>query len=427
MNSITAGPLNKSALRQTNERLLLNVLRRNPSVSRSDLARITGLSHSSITFIVNRLIKQNVLSEEPFENHSQVGRRPTALRLRSEALLAIGIEVSLSGASLALVDIEGRILREKSVAWQPNPGVFLAKVNSALLQVLKAFDAKQILGVGVGLPGFVDRSNGKVIAAENLNWFGVEVGAYVRRGLDCPLFFDHTAKLSALAEMWFPPPDSKPLRDFVFIRLNGGLGSGVIVNGQMLHGASDAGAEMGHTMLYPGGRKCSCGNSGCWEQYGSDLALIARFEELSGVKATAGEIVQRARRGEEQALQALRDTARHLGMGFVNVIMAMNPEAVIVGDFLASAWDLVRDDLLAVVRARVPAYYLSGVRIYPSAHADNSCRLGAAALVFSDFFSSFLPPNGTPAEASAHTTSLGRRSTRTAKVSAATSTESADI
>lgn len=395
----TGGALNKSALRQANERLLLNAVRQNPGASRSDLARMTGLSPSSITFIVSRLIRQRMLSEQPADSRPQVGRRPTALRLRPQALMAVAAEVSPAGGAVTLVDHSGKALRRRTVDWQSAPELFLGKLHLAVRSILDSLSPSQVLGVGVSLPGFLDRPTGRVIGAENLGWFGVEAGALLRKRLAVPFWFENNAKLSALAEMWFPPAGAKPLRDFIFVHMRGGLGTGVIINGQILQGAFSAAAEFGHTMLYPDGRRCPCGNTGCWEQYASDLALCRLYAERTGAQASPEDIVRRARAAEPAALDALREAAHHAGLGFVNLIMALNPEAIVVGDYLAQAWDLLENSVWAVVRSRVPAYYLSGVRILPSHHAADSSLLGAAALVFSQFFTSFDSAN--PAEPSA--------------------------
>ncbi len=396
----TGGALGKSALRQANERLVLNAIRQNPCASRSDLARMTGLSPSSMTFIVTRLIRHRMVLEEPVENHAQVGRRPTALRLRSDAMMAAGVLITLEGATVGLADLAGTIGRQKTVAWHANPELFLAKVHDAIRSVLERLPARQVLGVGVSLPGFLDRASGKVVAAENLNWFNVEAGSILRGRLSCPFYFENNAKLAALAEMWFADRSAKPLRDFVFLTARDGLGTGVIVNGQILQGASSGAAEFGHTTLYPDGRRCACGNTGCWEQYASDFALARLFSDLSAgagqhaVNLDAGAVVRAARQGDALAMKAVQETARHLGMGLVNVLMALNPEAVVVGDYLAPAWDLMEEMVWSVLRSRVPSYYLSGVRVFPSKHAVDSSLLGAVALVQAQFFTSFEHANG---------------------------------
>ena len=144
---------------------------------------------------------------------------------------------------------------------------------------------------------------------------------------------------------------------------------------------------------YPDGRRCPCGNSSCWEHYASDLALCRAYSQQNGGAGGAHPepdvIVRMAREGDAVALRVLKETANHVGLGFVNLVMALNPEAIVVGDYLAAGWDLVGDIVWSVLRSRVPSYYLAGVRIFPSEHAADSSLLGAVALVLGQFFTSF--------------------------------------
>jgi predicted NBD/HSP70 family sugar kinase len=249
------------------------------------------------------------------------------------------------------------------------------------------------------LPGFSDRTTGKVIAAENFNWTGIEAGRQLRKDLPFPFYYENSAKLRALAETWFSPSEGKAMRDFVFVTMRGGLGTGVIVNGQILQGAFSAAAEFGHTILYPEGRRCACGNTGCWEQYASDLAVSRAYAERtktqSGGEVDAEVVVQRARQGDPAAIGVLNETAGYIALGLVNVIMVLNPEAIILGDYAAAGWDLMQERIWNVLRARVPAYYLGGVRIFPSEHVANSSLKGCVALVLSHYFKSF--GDGNPA------------------------------
>ena len=354
---------------------------------------MTGLSPSSVTFIVERLKREKMISDQEVENHSRVGGPPSALRLQADARMAVGVDITMSGSNVALADLTGRIVRTTRVPWHPNYELFFDKIHRAIQGIVETFSPKQVLGVGVGLPGYIERSTGKVLAAENFNWFGIEAGRLLRKRLSFPFYYENNAKLSALAETWFSKRESKRLLNFVFVTMRGGLGTGVIVNGQILQGASSAAAEFGHTILYPDGLRCPCGNTGCWEQYASDLALCRAYSRQNGgAGGTLTEpdtIVRLAREGDAAALRALRDTAHEVGIGFVNLIMALNPEAIVVGDYLAAGWDLVEDVVWSVLRSRVPSYYLAGVRIFPSEHAADSSLLGAVALVLSQFFTSF--------------------------------------
>lgn len=394
----TKGALDKSALREANERLVLNTIRQNPSISRADIVRVTGLAASSVTYIVGRLSRNHLILEEVADGQDQVGRRPTALRLRPDSRMAVGVEIVQPESRIALADFNGDIVRTKTVRWHPNNDVFLGRVHSAIQAFVEPLGAERLLGVGVGLPGTIDRSTGRVIAAENFNWIGLEAGRVLRGELPVPFLYENGAKLAALSEMWSSEREGKPLRDFVFVVGRGGLGTGVIVNGQVYQGAHSAGSEFGHTLLYADGRRCTCGNTGCWEQYASDIALCRLYNELRETEGKRppriddiepGVILQSAREGDPLALRAVQETARHLGLGLVNLVWALDPEAVILGDWMAESWDLLQESVWSVVRSRIAGYYLSGLKIAPARNSRDSILLGAVTLVLSGFFSSF--------------------------------------
>ncbi|MBI3680916.1 MAG: ROK family transcriptional regulator, partial [Acidobacteria bacterium] len=310
----TQGGLRKAQVRAVNERVLLNLIRQTPGISRSDIVRITGFSSSSVTFIVSRMIRDGLLCEADVQAPPQVGRRPVALRLRPEAMTAIGVEVARPEARIIVAGLHGEPLRRRVVPWQADPKLFLGRVRDAIRALAGRISGKRLLGVGVSLPGTIDRTTGKVIAAENLGWFDLEAGRMLSEGVPANFYFENNAKLGALAERWFCQPGSKPLENFVFVMARGGLGTGVIIEGKLLHGASGEASEFGHTILYPDGRRCVCGNSGCWEEYASDRALERLYAERRGIangveKPDADEIVRLGRNGDELALAVLRETA----------------------------------------------------------------------------------------------------------------------
>jgi predicted NBD/HSP70 family sugar kinase len=391
----TGGALRKSALRQANERLVLAAVRANPCLSRVDISRITGLSPSSVTFIVNRLKRDRMLVEEKVENRAQVGRRPTVVRIRSEAMTAIGVEVTAGESRVVLADLDGRLIQTRTVPWHENYEVLFSRIHSAIAALRHHAGSGQLLGAGVALPGLMDPATGRIIVAQNLGWFDIEAGKLLRKNLPLPFYYDNNARLSALAERWFSPTSRKALRNFVFVVAREGVGTGVIVDGQILHGARAAAGEFGHVTLYPDGSRCLCGNVGCWEQYVSERALYETFVSLGGTplaldaSAPGLAIAAMARQGDPVALEALRATAAHVGAGLIHIIRALNPEAIVVGDYLAIAWDLIEDVVWQVVRSRVHHVYLEGLRILPSEHAVDSSLLGAVALVVAKFLTTF--------------------------------------
>jgi predicted NBD/HSP70 family sugar kinase len=388
----TSGVLRKSALREANERLILDSIRRVPGISRAEIARTTGFSRTSVTFVVNRLIRDRFVREEKLEPTLSAGRPPTALQLASRARLAIGVEVTPGKSRAVLVDLTGEGLAEREIPWDADPRTFLDGLRQAILGVAAGHGTGQILGVGISLPGTIEKSTGRVIGAEGLGWFDVPAGATLRRGMPWPLFFENDANLAALAEQWYLPAGREALRYFVYVQASGGLGTGVVVDGRILHGAASASAEFGHVMLDPNGYSCRCGNRGCWEQYASDGALLRNYNRHARGGAEledAMEVVRLARGGDRTALEALRYTASYLALGFVNLVAVLNPQAIVIGEPYSSAWDLIEDIVQDELRRRVPAYNLNNLRLLPSREGANATLRGAAALVLAGFFTSF--------------------------------------
>ena len=385
----TRGALGKSSLREANERLVLTYIVRQPGISRLAIARATSLSPSAITGIVERLKVAGLVMDEKTEPTAQVGRPPSNLRLVPSSRHVVGVEITPFDATLVLADLVGNIVERREIAADKTPETFLERTNAALREIV-AGSKTELLGVGVSIQGILDPATGQVIAATNMNWRNVEAIKLLRQGLDLQFHWDNNANLSALAEQWFALPGAQSLNDFVFVTLRGGLGTGLIFGGNLVQGATARAGEFGHTVLYPDGRKCLCGNHGCWEEYASDKALLRLYNERSGESLCDSlEVIRRAKAGDEAALAAVAQVGRDLGLGLMNVITGLNPAAICLDDFAACGWDLIEPEIWNVLRSRVPDYWLAGVRIFPSEHAIHSSLSGAVALALSKYFTSF--------------------------------------
>jgi len=380
------GALRKADLREANQRLFLNIIRENSGASRADIVRITGFSPSSVTYVVNRMLKLGLVSESRGTGPAQVGRQPVMLQLQPQAMIAVGVEISQEQSRVVTSDLLGNILGQRSVRWRRDPQLMLAGVHEAISSLTGNVPASRILGAGISLPGTIDRNSGRVIAAEQLGWFDVDAGTVLSRGLPFKFYFENDARLGALAERWFVKPGTVPLSNFVFVELRSGLGTGVMIEGRLLCGASGEASEFGHTSLFPDGRRCPCGGTGCWEEYASQRALERLYKERATKDMDAAAIIQLARDGDPLGREVLREIAKYLGMGFANLNAAFNPEAIIVGDYLASAWDVMGDWVESELRNRGPQRFLSRLRVLPSHNGRDSALKGALAVVLSHFF-----------------------------------------
>ena len=372
----------KAFLRQANESLVMNMIREQPGISRLEIAHRSKLSPTAITMITARLVRGGLLVEEKLPGTTQLGRRPTALYLRAKSRLAIGVEITPSDAFVVLADLNGKTVEELDIPASGNPEAMLELIHAAILKMMDAAKAP-LLGVGVSVPGILEPSTGRVIAATNLKWHDIDAIAALRRGISLPFYYENNSNLSALAEWWFGGPR---LSNFVFVTFRGGIGAGIIAGGHLQEGASSRAGEFGHMTIERQGRTCLCGNRGCWEEYASDRAILRAYAEAGGKAETALAVLENACNGEELAVHVLKEAAGYMALGFANIVVALNPEAIVVDDFVAARWEFFEPLIWKSLRERLQDFWISDLRIVPSEHALDSSRLGAVALVLSKYF-----------------------------------------
>ena len=369
----------KADLKAANERVVLTLIHRQPGISRHEVAKRSDLSPAAITGISARLIAAGLIREDSTQSQGKLGRRPTALRIIAGSRLVAAVEITTFGATVALAGLDGEITQQECIAFDDDPNRFLAAIHTATVQIVNHAPGR-ILGVGVSVPGTMDPNTGCVVASTNLHWRDVDAIALLKPGILQPVFWENNSNLSAMAERWFRPVSLPPLDDFVFVTLRVGLGTGLIVNGKLARGARAHAGEWGHATFWPDGLKCQCGNQGCWAEYASDRALI---REYGSPTATSTQIAERAVQGEARAKVAIERVAKALGIGLVNIVMALNPAAIALDDFAATAWPLVEPVLWNVLQSRVPEYWLGGLQVFPSRQTP---LRGAIASVLSHYF-----------------------------------------
>jgi glucokinase len=306
--------------------------------------------------------------------------------------LAIGVDVGATKIAAALVSRQGVILAEERLATAPQAGVpaVVERVEAAIA-ALTARAPGPIAGVGIGTPGFVDSTQGIVRNAVNLGWAEVALAEEVHRSLEgrLPVWIDNDANVQALGEVIFGA--GRGLDNVVYIAIGSGLGSGVVINGRLVSGATYTAAELGHLSLDPEGRRCACGMRGCVETVVSGPGLVASVRERlaagrpSSLKDTPGltaeAVVAAGRAGDDAALAALAETARWLGIVFAACVVILNPAALVVGGGLGhSAFDLLIPGARAeLARRALPQCY---AELQVLASEVHSTAVGAAALVW---------------------------------------------
>lgn len=344
-------------VRDINQTMFLHLIRERQPISRADIAKATGLRPGTVSAIVNRLIREKLVYEG-VEGPSTGGRPPKYLYVNAESAYVLAIDVGVSETLYAVSDFNGRIMMQRAVVTEGEPEAFLISLARDIKSLIDTqYPRARFEAVGVSVPGLVDRADGSLIISPNLTWQSVPVRALLESELQLPVFVENDANASAFAELWYGPLDEMSTRTLLFVLVVEGLGTGLIINGELHVGTSIGLGGFGHMTLDPNGPLCSCGRKGCWETFASDRATVSRYNEKVEAKSrlrTVTQIIALAKQGDAAALETIETTARYLGEGIVSLAHGLSPQVIVLGGEIAGAWPIIDP----IIRERVKSTYI---------------------------------------------------------------------
>jgi len=309
-----------------------------------------------------------------------------------------GIDIGGTNTVFGLVDKSGKILAENSLRTTDYPKIenFVSALTDSIKTLMSGKSNLKLAAIGVGAPN-ANYHKGTIELAPNLAWKGiVPLAEYIRKKIDVPVSMTNDANAAAMGEMLFG--GAKKMKDFIILTLGTGLGSGIVINGEVVYGHTGFAGELGHTIVIPGGRDCGCGRQGCFETYASAsglvrtlLYMLSEMREESSLRGvapsdlTAKKIADAAAENDPIALEALDYTAELLAFGIVNAIGFSSPEAVFLFGGLAQAGEMLFMPTRKYVDETVQPIFKGTVKILPSAISEsNAAVLGAAALAWNE-------------------------------------------
>jgi predicted NBD/HSP70 family sugar kinase len=369
-------PGSTASLRPANQRRVVDVLRdgAQQTVTQAELARVTGLASGTISNIVRQLSAAGLIETEPGS-----GRRGTVVRLSRSAGLVVGIDVGHSHLSVAVADLFGQLLVEtrQRLAHDHRYEEGLRLASSLLDEALAeaGHTWAEVRTVGMGLPAPI--SDDVVRSSAILpGWVGVNARGVAQELFQRPVHIDNDANLGALAE--HRTGAARGQDQAVYVKVSSGVGAGLIVDGQILHGARGTAGEIGHLTLDDQGPVCRCGSRGCLEAY----AATGSIAEMMGAQlpgATIDDVFASARSGNVAASRLLEDAGIHLGWGLAAVVNLLNPGVVVVGGDLARAGEPLLDSIRLGLRRHVLAD-AAATPVVLSQLGDRASMLGALLL-----------------------------------------------
>jgi len=375
-----------SLIKELNTSVILNTIRSNNSISRAEIASMTGLTPATVTNLTSRLLEHKLIKETEL-GESSGGRKPVMLEINGSEYNVACINIGSKAVTVSIFDINGNLITSANPEVIKND--YKASLNSitAKLSELSELSMKRILGVGVSCEGMINEDEGICVFSSNLGWENIDIREEIYSKTGLPVFVDNDVHVIALGEKWFGA--AKNTDDFVLFYTGFGLGLAVMNKDGLYRGSMNYAGEMGHTVLDPDGPICTCGNHGCVQAFASASALMRDLKSIGYIdekEPPLEEIISASLGGDEILGKLFHKQAHYIGIAAANSINLFNPSVLIFNGYISQ----LGDDIKAIITQQIFRNCLknakSNIKIVYSELNSDALPKGAAALVISKLF-----------------------------------------
>lgn len=367
-------------IKKLNRSLILQKIIEQGLISRADLAKVVGLNKATISVQVADLLEEELIYETQQE-HSTVGRRPIMLSLNRKAGYALGIDLDAKDISYTLSDLSGLPVHSETVPLKTSD---YEEVVDIVAIKIKSFEEQCInsrygmVGVVIGIHGTVSKDE-KISFVPQHQWQDKDLKTDLEKRINTTIRIENNANLSAFAEKVFTCQECDNL---LSISMYSGMGLGIIMNGELLKGHNGFAGEMGHMIVFPGGKQCACGNKGCWELYASERRFLLQVAAMKNKSSVSYQEVRDWLNEKDPEICSHTDQfIEYLAIGLNNIINLYNPETVVLNSEILK--------LLPDAISQIEAHMHSNVSQYGdlkvSELGKDACAMGACAIAVKNF------------------------------------------
>lgn len=375
---------NANAMKQRNKQRLLELIRIS-SRSRAELARETGLTRAAISVLVDGMIEEGLLLDGELVDGGK-GRRTIGLKLNGEKYTILSVNIARDVCSVGVADFAGnisRILRKETGRLGASLEEALERIGDMADELLRTAPQKNLLGIGISAPGPLDSEKGVLLTPARFEmWHHASIVQWFEQRYQCPVYLENIAKSLALAEKYYGIGSS--YRNYMEVLVDTGVGSGILLDGQLYRGITGFAGEVGHMSIEYSGKSCSCGNRGCLELYASVPALLAYGKEQGIFCPSWKFIVDRVKTDKDAGMLYERELDLLAGT-LTNVMNLLDLEAVILsGDILYQGRQMA-----AELEKRINKQFIGRegryIAVQPSGLLENAQTLAGVNLVLEHF------------------------------------------
>ena len=335
------------------------------TASRSGITEAVGMSRSKVSTEVGRLLEAGLLVEDGLAE-SEGGRRSSLLNIPRSAGLIAAVDLGATSIDVALATLGSELVahRGELADIRDGPQRVLGRVKEMLAGLLEeqGAEARDVLAIGIGVPGPVEQASGLLKSPPIMpGWDRFPIRAVFAGEYAAPVFVDNDVNVMALGEHWGGV--GKGVDDMLFVKIGTGIGGGIIADGRLYRGVQGCAGDIGHICVDPDGPVCSCGNKGCLEAMAAAPAIALKAERcardgLSSIlsealgergELSAKDVGEAASRGDYRALEIIRESGRLVGQALATLVSTLNPSLIVIGGGVAN----IGHSLLAEIRSTV--------------------------------------------------------------------------
>lgn len=378
-----------------NRRLILNLLRNQGPISRAELALATGLSPAAVTFVVTELIDDTLVVEREAVTSSN-GRRPIPIDINYEAHLALGFKLNRDNIDCVLTDLATSPLATLDArVSDTTPEGMITAILEAIPQLLSEAGRKEkdIMGIGVSIPGEVDPKKGVCLQSPRFGWRDLPFAELLAERVHAPVWIDDDVNAFAIAQKLFGAGRSH--RNFAALAIGAGIGCSLVLNGEIYHGSNSAAGKLGHVTSVPGGELCECGRRGCLMAHAAEPYMLEEWQRRHGSAISRVAFVGAAASGDETAIAILNEAGSRIGRHLADLVNLFDPEVIVVGGESVQFGEA----LLEPIRKTMVQYLFFSKPELSTDWVPSSWARGAAALATQHIFDFERSPSGQGAEA----------------------------
>ncbi|MFF2481068.1 ROK family protein [Paenibacillus sp. NPDC058071] len=374
-------------MKKQNKRTVFEIIKDQHPISRASIAKQTGMSPTTVSRIVGELTEEGYLlhSDQVSEG---LGRKSTLLGIVNASVLSVGVELDRSVMSVGIVDLQGKLLCSGSYSRLPDesPERTIIRISEAVEELTRqyAIDNSRIVGIGVGLPGIVNNEEGVVVFSVQLGWKNVQLAEKLKELTGYEITVDNELKVRALAEHL--KGAAVGASRTALLGFGHGVGSAVILEGEIYRGVMNSAGEIGHTTVDPSGMMCECGKAGCLQTYINISSLLSEANRIRPV-ATIEELFEARKAGEHWAVHLIDRALMYMAITVNNIVCMYNPDSVILSGELVDKFPEIYEEVERLYLSRYIWAPLSGsYAFHRSKLNERGVMIGSGLLSQNRFF-----------------------------------------